>query len=54
MEEYIRIGGFTERKIQMKIPRYREETRRKLREKRVNSNISNVNGAFSSQLVRGN
>ena len=36
-----------EKMIQRQVPRYREETRRTLREKRVNSNISYVNVASS-------
>ena len=31
-EKYIRKGGFTEKRIQTKVSRYRKETRRTLRE----------------------
>ena len=42
-EKYIKERGFTEKGGKTQVSRYREETRRTLREKRVNSNISYVN-----------
>ena len=50
-EKYIRKRRFTETGDQTQVSRDRKETRRTLREKRVNSNVSYVNVASSGQLV---
>ena len=53
-EGYIRKGRFTERWIWTQVSRDKEETRRTLREKRVNNSNSYVIVASSDKLVKIN